>query len=150
MNNVKLVAEDEMRRLDKKILDMITKALSDESQAVDYYSRLINKIENPKDKEIVRGIMLDEKKHFKYLNEIYKKLTGRNAMNIKFEPKPVSDNLVKDFEDSLFDELEAFEFYRTLMFAFLDLQIRDTIFEIMTDEQEHATKFNFLYSKYKK
>lgn len=48
------------------------------------------------------------------------------------------------------EELNAVENYRSLMFALSEQWMRDYLTEIYTDEQNHAAKLSFLYSKYLK
>lgn len=62
--------------------------------------------------------------------------------------KPISDNMAENFSNALFGELSAVEFYRKLYFAFLNPELRDALFEIITDEQGHAQILNYMYSKY--
>lgn len=138
---------DNLQMADKKILDMLLLALKDESKDQNYYEQLSKKVDNKEDAKILRQISLDEQKHYKYFAQIYKRLTGKNP-SVQFEKAEVGNNIVGEFAQAIFEELGAVEFYLRLMFLFLDLQIRDMIYEIITDEQAHASKLNYLYSKY--
>lgn len=130
------------------LLDMIKESLKDEATDAEYYGNLLNKTPSTEDKEIIRQIRMDELKHYKLFNDIYRKLTGE-YLNIPADNKKISNNLAEEFEKNIFSELEGAEFYRKLLFAFLDLEIRDILFEIITDEQAHSQKMNYLYCKYK-
>ena len=145
----------------EKIKDLLVIALEDELYDKNFYKQLAKIINNKEDSEIVMQISMDEKKHYNYLCKLYKKITDympslddidiykkvENKIN-KID-KGKEYDLTKTFASAIFSELEAVEFYRRLMFMFLDLEVRDMIYEIITDEQAHATKFNYLYSKYK-
>lgn len=148
---IKIMADeknDEMNnKADEKILDMLIIALKNENEDKNYYKSLMERVSNEEDAKIINQISLDEKKHYNYLMQIYKRLTGQ-TLSLEDEQVKLQDNLVDNFAKSIFDEIEAVEFYRRLMFIFLDLQIRDMIYEIITDEQAHATKMNYLFSKY--
>lgn len=132
----------------KYLLDMIKEAIKDEQTDADYYGNLSEKVTEKDDKETLNKIKMDEIKHNKMFNDIYYQLTGERVETTP-ESVVIGDNLCEEFESSMFNELEAVEFYRKLLFAFLNLEIRDTLFEIITDEQAHAQKLNYLYCKYK-
>lgn len=131
------------------LLDMIKEAIKDEANDADYYGNLLQEAPSTEDREILRQIRMDELKHYKLFNDIYRKITSEQLNDIQADSKNISNNLVEEFEKGIFDELEAVEFYRKLLFAFLDLEIRDILFEIITDEQAHSQKMNYLYCKYK-
>ena len=136
---------------DEKIKELLLIAIKDELHDRNFYNQLAKNIDNKEDASIVRQISMDEQKHYDYLLWIYKKLVGHTPFirDNKDEQFKIPSSLSKVFASSIFSELEAVEFYRRLMFMFLDLEVRDMIYEIITDEQAHATKFNYLYSKYK-
>ena len=99
-------------------------------------------------KEILRQMSLDEQKHYKYLSQIYKQLTGNEPV-VQVGKVEISGNILEEIAKAFFGELEAVEIYRRLMFLFLNLQIRDMIYEIITDEQAHAAKLNYINTKYR-
>lgn len=128
---------------------MLIMAIEDEIHDKEYYRKLINKATCRDDKEILRQISLDEQKHERIFTDIYQKVTGEKPhISIK-TVRDLSENVLLDFEKSIFDEMEAVEFYRQIYFLFLDVEIRDMLYEIITDEQNHAVKMTYLYSKYK-
>lgn len=134
--------------INKYILKLIEEAIADEQKDSDYYYRLSQVVEFPEDKEIIRKMHLDESKHEKIFKEIYAHLTGEEPPEQEFTPRTISDNLTDNFKEDIFGELEAVEFYRKLYTMFLNVEIRDWLYEIITDEQAHAQKNNYLYSKY--
>lgn len=134
---------------DKKLLDMIQIGISDSAQTAFFYKTMMSVLRIPNDIEIVRNAYLDELKHIKLLQEIYYITSGEKAPEYTTMPVSLSENLLENFQKAIFDSLEAADFYRELYFSFLNLEIRDMLFEILTDEQDHATRFNFLFSKYK-
>jgi rubrerythrin len=131
---------------DDLILDMLRSAMIDEKEGSDYYLRLMSLATCVKDKEILKTISQNEFKHFKILEEIYTNLTGEKY-DFCFEPRPIGANLAHEYEVCICAEISDFEFYRKLYFGFLNVQIRDMLYEIMTDEQNHAIKLSHLYSK---
>ncbi len=133
---------------DEKLLDMLLEAIKDEMEDAEYCSNLCNLLTQKGDQEIVRHIRMDELKHAKLLQEIYFNLTGKKACP-KINPERTSDNVALELEKSMFKVLSGIAFYRKIYFSFLNIEIRDMIYEILTDEQCHATKFSYLYAKYR-
>ncbi len=134
-------------RPDKKLLDMVITAIEDEEKDAAYYREFMNITRDAGEKEILRGLYADEVKHKKYLQDIYTFLTGKKAPEVTPEKKMPSLNIKKNYENAIFDELEAVDFYRQIFNAVLNLEIRDLMAEIIADEQNHAIKLNFLYAK---
>jgi rubrerythrin len=56
------------------------------------------------------------------------------------------DTLLDAIETSIDGELEAVELYRRIKAMLPTMQMQDTLYEIITDEQEHATRFVYLYA----
>ncbi len=140
--------EDFMQNGDQKILDLLLEALTDEKEDIDYYGRLMNMARTPEDREIIRQVQMDEQKHYMITSDIYYKLTGKQPV-VEQIIRPLGRNLLHEYEKRIFGELAGADLYRKLYFAFLNLQLRDMLFEMMTDEQGHAAKFNYLYAKTK-
>lgn len=132
----------------KYILEILKEAIKDEANDADYYWNLSNKMSSQEDKDILRKIRTDELKHNKMFKDIYYQITGER-IDSNAESKKISNDVVSEIENSIFNELDTVEFYRKLMFAFLNLEIRDMLYEIITDEQAHAQKLNYLYAKYR-
>lgn len=132
------------------ILEMIKSALADEATDANYYDRLAKMITCPEDSKLVHKIHHDENKHYNILKNIYYELTGEKIGDVEFEEKELSPELWQNFANSIITELEGAEFYRKLLFSFLNVELRDWMTEMMTDEQAHAQIMNYLFSKYYK
>ena len=128
---------------DKKVLEMVVMAIEESRQNTKYYFSLMGKVTSMEDKEIIRQIYLDEIKHDKMFSDIYIKLSGKEFVSSIAERR-CSPYLVKEFEKNIFAKLDSVEFYRQIYFMFLNLEIRDMLFEMITDEQSNATKFSYL------
>ncbi len=131
----------------KYIIEMLREAVKDELTDAKYYDSLAEALECDEDRKAVYKIHKDEIKHSKMFSDIYSQLTGE-APNVTSETKRLSDNLLNEFSNNIFNELQGVEFYRKLLFAFLNLEFRDALYEIITDEQAHAQIMNYLYSKH--
>ena len=136
--------------LNKYVVGMLLEAIRDEKLDVEDCNTLANMLTNEEAKKAFHKIHHDEEKHRKIFTEIYEIVTGNppSEEDLIVEEKPVSDNMLEDFSKSIFEELGAVEFYRKIYFSFLNTEIRDALFEIMTDEQAHAQILNYMYSKY--
>ena len=130
----------------KLILDYMSVELADS----DFYKRLASTVKEKDVEEILRNISMDEEKHYKMLEKIYESITGQKANVTDFTPEELSDNIFLNLDKRVMEELNAVENYRSLMFALSEQWMRDYLTEIYTDEQNHAAKLSFLYSKYLK
>ena len=130
-----------------KILAMIEEALGDELHDYEYYRQLHSLFDDANDKEIIRHISLDELKHKKMLEELYRKISGKDAPVPNIQEVKISRNLLEEISKSIANEYEGSTFYRTLYFLFQNPEYRDIIFEIMNDELIHAGKLTYLYAK---
>jgi len=124
--------------------------MSDELADSDFYKKLASTVKEKDVEEILRNISIDEEKHYKMLKKIYESITGQPANVTDFTPEELSDNIFLNLDKRVMEELNAVENYRSLMFALSEQWIRDYLTEIYTDEQNHAAKLSFLYSKYLK
>ena len=130
----------------KLILDYMSDELADS----DFYKILASTVKEKDVEEILRNISIDEEKHYKMLKKIYESITGQPANVTDFTPEELSDHIFLNLDKRVMEELNAVENYRSLMFALSEQWIRDYLTEIYTDEQNHAAKLSFLYSKYLK
>ena len=130
----------------KLILDYMSDELADS----DFYKILASTVKEKDVEEILRNISIDEEKHYKMLKKIYESITGQPANVTDFTPEELSDNIFLNLDKRVMEELNAVENYHSLMFALSEQWIRDYLTEIYTDEQNHAAKLSFLYSKYLK
>ncbi|GFI61463.1 hypothetical protein IMSAG049_00622 [Clostridiales bacterium] len=143
-SDIKLVMSADAQTISEMLYD----AIDDENEDFAKYTALANIIGNNEDSEILRSISYDEYKHRQLFEEIYTMLVGKRP-EIKEEAEEIKPNeLREELVDQLFDEMEAVEMYRELMAAFGNSEIRDIIFEIITDEQAHASILNYLINKY--
>ena len=55
----------------------------------------------------------------------------------------------KEIEKTLHQEMEQTDFFRELLVAIPETDLRDILFEIITDKQDHCIRLCFLFSKYK-
>ena len=132
---------------DRKLTELVLMAIDDEIRDMNYYEELMGLTKDSGDREILRGIALDETKHKKFLEEIYSVLTGEAPAQSTPEKKELAPTFVENIENSILEEIAGSKFYRELYLAIPSDDIRDMFLEIFTDEQNHASLLNYLYGK---
>lgn len=143
--------ENTSNLMDRKLLEMISHAAAGEAASMEFYKRLSEMLIAAEDKKTVRDIALDEAKHHRLFEELYCSLAG-----VRMPPPTPSDESTTPtgtfpaiFEGQMHDELSDVEFYRQIYFALSNLEYRDILFEIITDELRHAQFMGQLYAKYR-
>ena len=131
-------------------LQLIRDAVSGERSDELFYDYLISVAPSEEDKNIIGSIRDDERQHNRLFRQIYLELTGQMI------PPPSQEeeftrpqSYCAGIQTALFGELGAVERYRIILFALQDRTQINILTRIITDEQKHATKYNFLYSKNK-
>jgi len=130
---------------DRKLLDLLREAMLNES--IDYrkYKLMMNMTDNNEIIEQIQHSYEDEAKHYDMFQEIYKELTGSDIKILSPE-KEYQNILIDVVKSSINAELEAVELYKEIRTMLRGKKYRNMMFEIITDEQEHATRFIYLYS----
>lgn len=144
------IPDDNMNsyRRDKNVLDLIMEAMKDERHDRIKYKKMMELAKSDKVRKQIEFAYKDEGKHYQMFKHIYQMLTGKEC-DIPAPKVEKIDCLLPAIESSINGELEAVELYRKIMSMLPTIQMRDMLFEIITDEQEHATRFVYLYSMLK-
>jgi rubrerythrin len=131
-----------------RVTDLILEAMKDERSDRAKYKMLMEMTDDDKIREQIQFAYNDEGKHYKLFQNIYHQLTNQH-IEIPY-PEPMHyDNLIDAVETSINGELEAVELYRKIKAMLPNKEMQDTLYEIITDEQEHATRFVYIYSMMK-
>jgi rubrerythrin len=125
-------------------LKLIKRAVSGEKEDEMFYDYLMDMAPTKEQKEIIKSIKDDEKKHNIMLRRIYRDLTGRDidAENCEKFEKPKS--YIEGIRKALFKELKAVETYREIRHQLPYILYRDMLFDIITDELKHGIKYNYI------
>ena len=126
-------------------IELIRKSVGDEKEDEMFYDTLINQAPTEKEKEIIRSIRNDERKHNQILRRLYYEFTG--GLLPQDNSKNVANNTMNykaNLEKALFGELGAVEKYRRIMGAMPNKNSYTLLMSIMTDELRHSNKYNFL------
>jgi rubrerythrin len=126
-------------------IELIKTSVGDEKEDEIFYDNLINQAPTEKEKEIIRSIRDDERKHNQILRNLYYNFTGQM---IPADTSIVNDTGVLEYkellEKALFGELNAVVKYRRILGTMPSGNSYTLIMSIMTDELRHACKYNFL------
>ena len=126
-------------------IELIKNSVGDEKEDEMFYDTLIKQAPTEKEKEIIRSIRDDERKHNQILRRLYYEFTG--GLLPQDNSKNVANNTMNykaNLEKALFGELGAVEKYRRIMGAMPNKNSYTLLMSIMTDELRHANKYNFL------
>ncbi|KNF07934.1 hypothetical protein CLPU_11c01030 [Gottschalkia purinilytica] len=125
-------------------LSLVKKAVEGEKEDELFYDYLISVAPTKEEKDMIKSIRNDERKHFKMFRKIYKDFTGKDIKlsdKVTFK-KPKS--YIKGIKKALFGELSAVEKYRDIRAGLSYRYYRDMVFEIITDEFKHSGKYNYI------
>lgn len=128
----------------REALTLIKQSVAGEREDELFYDYLISLAPSQEEKEIIQGIRDDERKHNQMFRSMYQELTGQTIppqAEVEFDkPKSYIDGIRR----ALFGELAAMERYRDIRAGLPSRYHRDMVFEILTDELEHAQKYNYI------
>lgn len=124
---------------------LIRKSVGDEKEDEMFYDTLIQQAPTEKEKNIIRSIRDDERKHNQILRKLYYEFTGQMlpADTLSNETKNNMD-YKSNLEKALFGELDAVAKYRKILGTMPSGNSYTLLMSIMTDELRHASKYNFL------
>ncbi len=128
-------------------LELIRRAISGEQNDRRFYEYLISIAPTQEEKNIIASIRDDELGHFDLFRQIYKDITGKYPVPLGDEEFEEPESYLEGIEQALFGELKAVELYRQIYYGLKTREHRDILFEIVTDELKHASKWNYLYTK---
>lgn len=140
---------DEIITLNQAIA-LIRQSVGDEKEDELFYDNLLEQAPTEKDKDIIRSIRNDERKHNQILRKLYYDFTGQVIQqDISMPNVDTSLSYKENLEKALFGELNAVAKYRKILGTMPSGESYTLLMSIMTDELRHASKYNFLISNVK-
>lgn len=127
-------------------LTLVKEAVSGEREDELFYDYLISVAPSKEEKDIIASIRDDERKHNVMFRRIYKAFTGMDIPARGEENFQKPSSYLDGIKRALFGELKAVEKYREIRKGLPIGPYRDILFEIITDELKHASKYNYLYT----
>lgn len=127
-------------------IELIRKSVGNEREDEIFYDNLIKQAPTEKQKEIIRSIRNDERKHNQILRKLYYDFTGQMIPIDTLAVEGNNENMdyKSQLEKALFGELDAVAKYRKIMGTMPSGNSYTLLMSIMTDELRHASKYNFL------
>ena len=132
----------------QNLQDLMKEAIKDEMHDTIKYRRMLGMAPSEKVKNQINFPYEDEQKHHKMFEQLYFQLFGKPA-NVEVPTVETYNNLLEAVESSINGELAAVELYKKILFALPTKKMKETLYDIITDEQEHATRFVYVYSMLK-
>lgn len=141
-NNNQMIEEKELQ----EALNGIKQAVQGEREDELFYDYLIGQAPTSEEKEIISSIRDDERRHNQLFRTIYKEVIGNEIPASGEEEFEKPESYLEGIKKALFGELRAVEKYRAIRERLLDEIYRDILFDIITDELKHASKYNYLFT----
>ena len=131
------------------LINNIVEAMKDERHDRVKYYKMMQMTDDPEVIKQIKYAYDDEIKHYEMFQQILFALT-RRRLDIPM-PNEIEqyDTLMDAVQSSIKGENEAVDLYREIFSQLDNKQMRDMVFEIITDEQEHFNRFIYLYSMLK-
>lgn len=145
------ITKDDLKQ-DKRLLQLLEIAQEETLESLSAFDALVKNPTLQQDVETLRNAYLDEIKHLQQLQEILYNISGKSS---QVQPEIKQSNtetntqtISSEIEKALFREMEQTDFFRELLLAIPQTDLRDILFEIITDKQDHCIRLCFLFSKY--
>lgn len=138
---------------DRRLHELLLIALEQTEKTEQQYAALLAEEALADAADTLRTMQIDEKKHQRILREILFAIYGTaDAEDTPESPDTgetdVPESLADFLETLLFAEMDEVGFYRELLFAMEEQELRDFFYEIISNKQNHATALQHLYAKY--
>ncbi len=145
---IKPRVEDEMMYNTQlqEALVRVKEAVQGEREDELFYDYLISMAPTMEEKEIITSIRDDERRHNREFRRIYKDFTGMEVPVGEEETFERPESYIDGIKKALFGELRAVERYRDIRRALGMGPQRDVLFDIITDELKHSSKYNYLFT----
>lgn len=130
----------------QQALSGVKKAVQGEREDELFYDYLISSAPDKAQQDIIASIRDDERRHNLYFRKIYKDFTGMDIPAATDEGFEKPESYIAGIVKALFGELSAVERYRAIRERLPEGPYRDVLFDIITDEIKHASKYNYLFT----
>ena len=130
----------------QEALEGVKEAVQGEREDELFYNYLISVAPTREEKDIIASIRDDERRHNRLFRKIYKDFTGMEVPSGEEETFERPKSYIDGIKKALFGELRAVEKYRAIRSALPLGPYRDILFDIVTDEIKHSSKYNYLFT----
>ncbi|MEN6348308.1 MAG: ferritin-like domain-containing protein [Syntrophomonas sp.] len=133
----------------QRLLDLILEAMGDEKHDAEKYLRMMGMTSSEQIREQIKFAYDDEGRHYEMFQQLYYDLTGE-MKDVPTPPVKMAKTLLGNVKTSINGELAAVEMYGEIYSLLDDKAQRDMVLSIIQDEQEHATRFVYVYAMLRK
>lgn len=130
----------------QEALKGVREAVQSERKDELFYDFLISEAPTREEKEIIASIRDDERRHNRLFRKIYKDFTQMDISASEEETFERPRSYIDGIKKALFGELRAVEKYRAIRRGLPIGPYRDVLFDIITDEIKHSSKYNYLFT----
>lgn len=131
-------------------ISLIKQSIGNEKEDEMFYNVLIKQAPTNEEKEIIKSIRNDERKHNRILRRLYYEFTGQILPESTLSNNSeINMDYKSNLKLALFGELNAVAKYRKILGTMPSGNSYTLLMSIMTDELRHASKYNFLISNAK-
>lgn len=133
---------------DKRLEELLSLARTEAAETTRKFETLLDRAELSEAEQILRTMYLDGKKHLRLLQEVIFLIFGTTPQENKACKTAEVPDTCALLEELLLAEMDDISFYRALLFAMTEADLRNAFFEILTDKQNHTVALSYLYAKY--
>ena len=136
---------------DKRLEELLSLARTEATETTRKFETLLDRAELSEAGQILRTMYLDGKKHLRFLQEVGFLIFGTTPQEneaCETEEATEATDTCALLEELLLAEMDDISFYRALLFAMTEADLRNAFFEILTDKQNHTVALSHLYAKY--
>ena len=133
---------------DKRLEELLSLARTEAAETTRKFETLLDRAELSEAEQILRTMYLDGKKHLRLLQEVIFLIFGTTPQENKACKTAEVPDTCALLEELLLAEMDDISFYRALLFAMTEADLRNAFFEILTDKQNHTVALSHLYAKY--
>ncbi|WP_423237132.1 ferritin-like domain-containing protein [Clostridium vincentii] len=134
------------KKQSQQALKEVKQAVQGEREDELFYDYLISEAPTSEEKEIIGSIRDDEQRHNQLFRMIYEDFAGMEVPIGGEETFERPESYLDGIKKALFGELRAVEKYRIIRRRLPRGPYRDILFNIITDELKHASKYNYLFT----
>lgn len=130
----------------QEALDDVKEAVQVEREDELFYGYLIRMAPTIEEKDIIASIREDECRHNRLFRKIYKCFTGIEVASRGEENFAEPLSYIDGIKKALFGEQRTVEKYKAIRRAMPIGSCRNVLFDIITDEIKHSSKYNYLFT----
>ena len=130
---------------DKRLEELLSLARTEATETTRKFETLLDRAELSEAGQILRTM------HLRLLQEVGFLIFGTTPQEneaCETEEATEATDTCALLEELLLAEMDDISFYRALLFAMTEADLRNAFFEILTDKQNHAVALSHLYAKY--